>query len=865
MFSFAHPFVLLLLLPLAAILVIVARSRGWDRTRSPSLSTVVMCVAPVLVVLALAGPQVRSGTQRQTVLAVDESASVSKQARAIERRWIDGTGNDDCVSPCRIVRFAGASMMTPAGVGKGSASAPDAGATDLQAAIQTAVGLVPHHGRVVVLSDGAQTQGDLLAAAPAAAGRDVRVDWVRLPATTGRDAAITAIAAPTTVRQGDPVPLTLTVHSTVSGPAVLRIRSGAGAARQQTVQLRAGDNPLLLFYTANHRGWQTFEATVSLPGDTQPKNNSLWVTTDVLAAPRVLIIGDGGSPLRAILAHAGLHATTTRPSGLPSSVSGYRGLDAVVFNDVSATQLHQAQISALSTAVRTDGVGLLVIGGPHAFSLGHYATSGLQHLLPVASLVPGNLQRRNVAIELVLDHSGSMIDEAGGVPKIVMTHVATTDSAKFIAAHKDQIGVVDFDIVAHLLVPLQRLNSTADENRVDRIVDGLQANGGTNIYLGLLEGFRQILKSSAAERHIILMTDGISQPENYNPLLARLRQEHISVATVALGSDADRTLLKQIAHGTGGHAYATNDAKQLPKIFAKETQLSAKPVRVKGRLSVSVSADSPVVRSLAGTNLPGLRGDVVTTLNPGAQADLIATNAGKRTDPALAEWQIGAGRVVTWMPGITSPWAAAWGNERALWNDAVRWAQRPPIAPALVPHPVAGKQGVLQIDLGGAGGADLLVGGITGTLTDLGGFSFHVEFAPIGPGLFQADVASFPPGVYRFSLATQGTPVQTATGEVAIPYPAEYSPATATASPLGELVAQTGGRVLRPGEESVVSVPTNSLARLLTLIALVVFCVGVVMRMAPRFRRRREPRLPPTDGAGGTPPDRLPDREKVPA
>src|SRR5262249_49655517 len=152
-------------------------------------------------------------------------------ARAIERRWIEGNGN--CVSPCRIIRFAGASTLTP--TSDAGRAAPDPSATDLQTAIQTAVGLAPNGGRVVVLSDGGQTQGDRLEAAPAAVRRGVWVDWVRLPAATRRDAAITAIAAPATVRRGDPVPLTLTVHSTVSGAAVLRIRSGAGAPHQQTV------------------------------------------------------------------------------------------------------------------------------------------------------------------------------------------------------------------------------------------------------------------------------------------------------------------------------------------------------------------------------------------------------------------------------------------------------------------------------------------------------------------------------------------------------------------------------------------------------------------------------------------------------
>ena len=132
---------------------------------------------------------------------------------------------------------------------------------------------------------------------------------------------------------------------------------------------------------------------------------------------------------------------------------------------------------------------------------------------------------------------------------------------------------------------------------------------------------------------MILMTDGISSPANYKPLLAEIRAEHITVSTVALGADADRPLLRQIANATLGHAYATNNAHQLPKIFVKDTRLSAKPVRVTGHLHVLAASDSPILRSLAGHRPPGLSGNVVTNLKAGAQADLEATNKRKTHRP----------------------------------------------------------------------------------------------------------------------------------------------------------------------------------------------------------------------------------------
>jgi Ca-activated chloride channel homolog len=849
--SFNHPFALLLLAPVAVLALVTIRQLPHGAAGHEWLWSALLALAPALVVLALANPQLHSGSRRPTVLAVDESASIDASTRALERTWTARAGDDDCVSPCRVIRFASTPAATPPS--QAGVTGLGAGATDLQSAIGDAIGLAPAGGRVAVLSDGGQTQGDLLATAPLARARNVEVDWVTVGDSGRRDAAVTAISVPPVVHLGDTVPLTLTVQSSVAARALLSVRTGAAHAASETIELRAGENPLLLLYTAAQKGWQSFQATISLPGDAVGENNSLAAVTDVVDAPRVLSVGGAHSGVPALLARDGLQVTQLEPASLPLSATAYAGEDAVILDDVSASQLGVAQIAALSAAVRSDGLGLVVLGGSHSFSLGGYAHSPLQQLLPVSSLVPGNLQRRNLAIELVLDHSGSMIELAGGVQKIAMARAAARQSAAFVRAHQDALGIVDFDIRPHTLVPLQLLTTAGDEARVDHIVDGLQADGGTNIYLGVEAGLTQLLASNVKQRHMILMTDGISQPANYAPLLAQLRQAHISVATVALGAEADRSLLAEIAAGTGGHAYATDNASQLPRIFVKETQLSAKPVRVTGRLSVQLASDSPIVRSLIGKGLPTLRGNVVVQLKSGAQADLLAGDANSQADPALAEWQTGAGRVVTWTPGLDSDWAGAWLGETALWNDAVRWSERGVAPSPLTPRALGGASGVLQIDLASAGAAALGVSAIDGTLTGAGGVARSVAFEPVGPSLYQADVASLPAGVYRFSLETVGAVRQSATGEVAIPYPAEYSSVSARVSPMAQLVAQTGGRILAGGDVDALASRKRSLWRVLALCALVVFLLGVAGRMLSGSARRSGAPGPSDDAAAPEP------------
>ncbi len=212
-----------------------------------------------------------------------------------------------------------------------------------------------------------------------------------------------------------------------------------------------------------------------------------------------------------------------------------------MLDDVPASTLSATQIAALNDAVRAEGLGLVALGGPHSFSLGGYARSPLQQVLPVSSLVPGNLQRRNLAISLVLDHSGQHDRTRPAAWKRSRWRARPRARAQRSCAPTRTRSASSTSTSSRTrwcpcsCSPARRTNAS-----VDRTVAGLQADGGTNIYLGLKAGFEQLLASKAEQRHIILMTDGISQPANYAPLLAQLRREHISVATVALGADADR-------------------------------------------------------------------------------------------------------------------------------------------------------------------------------------------------------------------------------------------------------------------------------------------------------------------------------------
>ncbi|MEZ4606888.1 MAG: VWA domain-containing protein [Deinococcales bacterium] len=76
-----------------------------------------------------------------------------------------------------------------------------------------------------------------------------------------------------------------------------------------------------------------------------------------------------------------------------------------------------------------------------------------------------------------------------------------------------------------------------------------------------MSAYEQMRMSSASTRHIVVLTDGLSQPGDFDSLAERIADEGITVSTVAIGKGIDTALLQKIARRAGGAFHATDDFK----------------------------------------------------------------------------------------------------------------------------------------------------------------------------------------------------------------------------------------------------------------------------------------------------------------
>ena len=835
------------------VLILEALYAWWRETdRGPStrrrVALGLQVASLVLVAVALLDPTTGSKSP-PTTLVLDRSLSIGSASGEAETAWL--AANEGCGVDCHVVQFGGGAEITGADTGplpSAAAGSVEGRRSNLQAALELALARTPRGGRVVLLSDGRQTEGEPAGLAAAARRRDIALDTVALT-TEPADAAVTRLQAPPALHAGDPLSLEVTVRSTAASQAVLTVRRDGAAIGHQRVKLGAGDNPFLFSVRAPlHVGSYGYEVEVQGEGDSRPQNDALGTTVRVERPPRVLVAGVDGTAAAELMKADGFDVTTTAAGALPAAAAGYKGVDAVVLEDVSDEELGKSRAKAIEGAVRNRALGLLALGGEHSFSLGRYYKSPLQEVLPVKSLVPGKLQRKNVAIELILDRSGSMINEVGGVPKIAMAQAAARGALDFLLKHRDQVGIVEFEIKAKTLVPLTRVEP-GNVGQIESKIDKIPANGGTDVYKGLALGVKEIERSKAKERHIILLTDGISEPGTYRELVPGLKKDKISVATVALGSEADFKLLKEIAADTGGNYYATEDARQLPKIFDKETRINTRTVRLRGKLGVSSGDPSPITGSLVGQSLPPLGGNVVTQLKPGAEAALLGQDKNHPPDPVLAQWQYGAGRVAAWTPGLTPEWAGEWLERPRLFQDAARWVERGVAPPPLTPSLAAGDQRELEVAPTTLGGRPIELGSLEGTLRSPQGKVIPLRFEEPAAERWTAPLPELPAGEYEYELSSVGA--GSLTGTLAVPYAAEWKLGPIDTTPLGPLAAASGGTTFDAADPGAIEGDSHHLWWLFAALALGCFLVGAVLRLIGRGPREEGDRAP----------DRDPDRE----
>ena len=831
--------------------------RGTDTSLSKrhlNVLTAIRTAVVVLLLLALMRPLLnRPGKEISSIFVVDVSRSIAPEFLSAAIQWSGEAVEAGQPAHSRFIGFAAQSAIVVraeelgslavydgASVESGASLSPgaiDQSRTNIERALRQALtSFAPHKlRRLVLITDGHETDGSLDDVLAELKEQGVRVFTVPAAVRAEGDSWIESVEIPGDVRAKEMNEVSVIVFSRSEKEATITLETSSAHLASRELSLSPGFTRIPFEVRLPDEGLVDLQARIETAEDPFRVNDVRVETVSVGASPKVLYVEGhlaSAGYLRGALESEGLDVTVRSGANLASVA--WSSFDAVILSDVSAKSLDDRTMRALERYVRDDDGGFIFAAGETSYGEEGYSDTIVERILPVEFRVEEKW--KDLSLIIVLDKSYSMYGR-----KIALAKEATK-AALDLLEETHRFGVITFDWNPYTTIPLQLATNK------DFIKDGIsriQASAQTNIYPALERVFEQLDESPSKVKHVILLSDGKTYPDDYEELVERMTEEDITVSTVAVGEEADQELLADIAEWGDGRSYFIRDAERVQQIFIEETQIALESTLIEESFAPVVKREIEAFRGIDFDTAPELKGYVSTLPKETAEVILEAQDE----DPLLARWHYGIGRSVMFTSDVKNRWAAdwlTWDGYGKFWAQLVRETLRRQHG-AEVDFRVVRKGDAAEVELRVIDENGHYPKGLSPALeiTDPASAVHTQAMRQIAPGVYRASVplsisADTP---WRFRLSADGLPEEAlsnagATRAVFYPYPDEYRFYPPDATRLEAIATETGG-VFRPEVSDIfadldesASVPTE-LWPLLAALALLCYLVDIALRRAP--------------------------------
>ena len=243
----------------------------------------------------------------------------------------------------------------------------------------------------------------------------------------------------------------------------------------------------------------------------------------------------------------------------------------------------------------------LALGYGYATAVDDSSSDLFIQLGMTSTIRPEEFHRPHLQLALVIDHSGSM---SGGSMEAVREALHRL-VAKLTP--EDEISIVEFDDEATLLMAPQRVTNVA---RIDRIIDGIEPDGSTDIEAGLALGYSQIAALPDRDgwsKRVMLFTDampniGRTDRESFAVMTQWYADRKIGLTAFGVGIDFGQELVYHISKLRGGNFFFLESPDKIRSVFDTEFDYLVTPIAYDVEITV---ATPPGARLKQCYGLPG--------------------------------------------------------------------------------------------------------------------------------------------------------------------------------------------------------------------------------------------------------------------
>ncbi len=667
--TFTYPF-LFLLFP---ILLLAA----WRLPRLQLLSNPLRILISALLITAAAGPSCRTTSNDLDLwMLVDQSQSNKTQADENATEWERILTLEKPAGNSRLHRIDYADLVLAHESESGEF--PDSGAetrTNLALRHVLAKASTNRQNRILLFTDGYSTEplGDV---GDALSERAIPVDYRLTRAASEWDFSVQEIETPQQVSLGESFLLKIKLFGPAETTLPISIYRDGQLIAEELITLNDGQatatfadrvlKPGAFSYevVANAKEAKRNNPDEALPSDPVTTNNRNTAWVEVTSGPRVMLVTRyADDPLLPILKRIGTDVEIVNDP-LSLNAGSLTGVQTLILNNVPAHELPAPFLRTVPFFVENQGGGFLMVGGERSFGAGGFHESQIDSLLPVTMELKSEHRKLAVAMAIVLDRSGSMSAIGpDGRSKMELANEGSGRAISLLGA-MDAATLFAVDSTAHRVFPLTNIGVNRDAV-IERARSVEPGGGGIYVYEGLSKAWAELETSQLGKRHIILFSDAADseQPGAYKSLLRKMQAADATVSVIGLGtrSDADAKLLEDIANLGGGRCFFSNQASEIPNLFAQETTTIARstfvdeatPAQSTGRWLELARSDLTWLKQVDGYNLSYLR--------DGDEAALISQD--EYAAPLVAFGRRGVGRTAA----VSFPLGGAFSEAARTW------------------------------------------------------------------------------------------------------------------------------------------------------------------------------------------------------
>lgn len=791
---------------------------GLNRRRSMQSLIIRLCLVGLFVAMLADPRSVRKTDELSIVYAVDISESIHPDrvtdaltfvARTSSEKpeqdvagWI-AFGSSAAVEVPPIQTKYGSTMSSPDEIRFNSRV--DRDATNIENALSLAAAILPEdrRGRIVLISDGAETAGDLDSVIDQLNSREIAVDVLPVKYNYTNETWVERLDLPQTVKLGEPYEASVVISSLQAGKGKLIIEENGESITDEPLEVtyKEGKNRIDIPIYLRTAGYYEYKARL-IPEDGtdgRDENNEAVGYVYVEGEGKALIVRDpvrdddrDYERLAQAIQESERAVEVIDSYDFPNDPLSLLPYDCVIFANVAHDAFNELQLQALRDAVFNQGTGFLMIGGENSFGPGGYHRTVIEEALPVSMDITKKKVLPKGALAIIL-HTCEFAEGNTWAKRI------TKQAIKVLGA-QDEVGVIAYGPGGEQWVFELSPASEYDDMvpKINAAVIGDMPAFGPTMQIGL----NGLKKSDAATKHMIIISDG--DPQIPAPaLLNQFIQEKISISTIAIfpHGGVEIQTLRNIANATEGRYYFPADPNELPSIFIKEAKTLKRSMIQEKEITPVKGFPSPVLEGIAGT--PQLHGFVLTSLKENALTQnvlyAVPDDASEgETDPVLAIWRYGLGTTAAFTSSLSNQWARDWVS----WEDYTAFVKQ-----LLIQVSRVEKTGHLKMWTYNSGGEGIILVedfhpdedflDVAAKVAGPGGFETTVPLKQVGPRRYQGSFPVKDKGQFQVTaLGKSGEREDRVHGGFIVSYSPEFLKFTSNMNTLKQIKDETSGTEL---------------------------------------------------------------------